>query len=169
MPRTGRRGSSTRCARRWRDWPRDSPPPLPPTTSGTELRRAFDALETAVREDRRADATDADFRIHRTIVEMSGHRRLIADHGRLLLQVRFQMTHIGFSPRNYADQVEDHRALTEAVAGGDATLAERLAREHNASEVDRLQARIAAAESKREDPGVEPVLTTNQQGERTDG
>lgn len=134
-----------------------------------ELRRAFDALEAAVREDRRADATDADFRIHRTIVEMSGHRRLIAEHGRLLLQVRFQMTHIGFSPRNYADLVEDHRALTEAVATGDAARAERLAREHNASEVERLQARIATAANDREDPGAEPVLTTNQQGERTHG
>ena len=125
-----------------------------------ELRGVFATLEAAVRDGRHEDATDADFAIHHTIAEMSGHRRLIGEHARLLLQVRFQMTHIGFMPRDYGALVEDHRALTEAVAGGDAARAERLAREHNAAEVERLQARIAAAESESK---------TNQTGERDDG
>lgn len=127
------------------------------------LRRAFGELEAAVRGDRHEDATDADFLIHHTIAAMSGHRRLIEEHAKLLLQVRFQMTHIGFTPRNYDDLVEDHRALIEAVASGDAARAEHLAREHNAIEVERLQTRIAeagTADDERSDP------TTIQKGER---
>jgi DNA-binding GntR family transcriptional regulator len=73
------------------------------------------------------------------------------------------MTHIGFTPRNYDDLVEDHRALIEAVARGDAARAEHLAREHNAIEVERLQSRIAEAQS---GDGNKTKVKTIQTGER---
>lgn len=105
-----------------------------------ELSQIFAQLESAVHANEREAATDADFALHRAIVSMSGHKRLIREHERLILQVRFQMFHIGFSPRNYDDLIDDHRALTEAVVSGDAARAEELARNHNTAEVERLLA-----------------------------
>lgn len=102
------------------------------------LSRVFAELEAAANADQREAAADADFKLHKTIVAMSGHRRLIRDHERIILQVRFQMTHIGFAPRETRDLIDDHRDLTEAVLKGDAARAEQLARTHNSAEVKRL-------------------------------
>jgi len=41
----------------------------------------------------------------------------------------------GFFPVDYQASVAEHAALIEAVASGDAALAERLARTHNEAEV----------------------------------
>lgn len=102
------------------------------------LSRVFAELEAAANADQREAAADADFKLHKTIVAMSGHKRLIRDHERIILQVRFQMTHIGFAPRETKDLIDDHRALTEAVLKGDVARAEQLARTHNSAEVKRL-------------------------------
>ncbi|MEP0321142.1 GntR family transcriptional regulator [Bauldia litoralis] len=102
------------------------------------LSRVFAELEAAANADQREAAADADFKLHKTIVAMSGHKRLIRDHERIILQVRFQMTHIGFAPRETRDLIDDHRDLTEAVLKGDAARAEQLARTHNSAEVKRL-------------------------------
>lgn len=105
-----------------------------------ELKQILSDLEAAVAADDREAATDADFRLHKAIVTMSGHDRLIREHERLILQVRFQMTHIGFVPRDYTDLIEDHRAMMEAVVAGDAERAEQLARNHNSREIEKLLA-----------------------------
>ncbi|MEQ9692087.1 MAG: GntR family transcriptional regulator [Bauldia litoralis] len=102
------------------------------------LSRVFAELEAAANADQREAAADADFKLHKTIVAMSGHKRLIRDHERIILQVRFQITHIGFAPREPRDLIDDHRDLTDAVLKGDAARAEQLARTHNSAEVKRL-------------------------------
>ncbi|MHA1571027.1 MAG: GntR family transcriptional regulator, partial [Alphaproteobacteria bacterium] len=104
------------------------------------LRGVRDGLVAAAAADDREAATDADFLLHQTIVAMSGHQRLIQEHERVILQVRFQMTHIGFTARDYSELVDDHRLLADAVADGDAVAAETLARDHNRAEVERLLA-----------------------------
>lgn len=112
-----------------------------------ELGRVYRELEAAVEADEREAATDADFKLHKTIVAMSGHQRLIREHDRLILQVRFQMTHIGFVPRDYHDLIDDHGALTQAVVEGDVERAEELARNHNSGEIAKLLAANTAARS----------------------
>lgn len=104
------------------------------------LLGVYAELEAAARAGDREAAADADFKLHKTIVAMSGHKRLIRDHERIILQVRFQMTHIGFAPRDSKDLIEDHRMLTDAVVKGEVERAEQLARTHNSTEVKRLLA-----------------------------
>lgn len=111
-----------------------------------DLRQVITDLEAAVAADDREAATDADFRMHKTIVSMSGHNRLVQEHEKLILQVRFQMTHIGFVPRDYSDLIGDHRNLAEAVIAGEPERAEQLARSHNSREIEKL--RVAGAEKR---------------------
>lgn len=115
------------------------------------LKRVRDVLVAAAAADKPEAATDADFSLHQTIVAMSGHRRLIREHERVILQVRFQMTHIGFTARDYDELVDDHRMLADAVTGGDAAGAEDLARNHNSAEVERLLAAGAREKSAKAD------------------
>jgi DNA-binding GntR family transcriptional regulator len=119
------------------------------TEQRAHLKQVYDELEVAFRSGKVEAATDADFSLHRTIVAMSGHQRLIAEHERLILQVRFQMIHIGFVPSDYVDLIANHQALAEAVISGDPVAAENLARSHNKGEVGRL-----LAASAKEDPSL---------------
>ena len=107
------------------------------------LRATGASLAAAVTERRFADATDIDFRLHKEIVALAGHRRLAAQHDQIMQQVRFHMVHSGFLPTDYQALVAEHAALIEAVVAGDADLAERLARTHNEGEV-RLLAAVPA-------------------------
>ncbi len=102
------------------------------------LAEIANELQRAVEADDHEAAMDADFAMHRAIVSMSGHRHLIADHERIILQVRFQMFHIGFTPRDFNDLIAGHRALADAVVSGDVERAKQLARDHNSAEVQRL-------------------------------
>jgi DNA-binding GntR family transcriptional regulator len=99
------------------------------------LRRSMAEMAAAVDEGRLEDVTDIDFRLHREIVALARHRRLAEQHGHVMQQVRFHMVQAGFLPKDYHALVEEHGALIDAVAGGDAARAERLARTHNETEV----------------------------------
>jgi DNA-binding GntR family transcriptional regulator len=112
--------------------------------AGVALRGAIAEMARAVDERRLEDVTDIDFRLHRQIVALARHRRLAEQHGHVMQQVRFHMVQSGFYPRDYMALGEEHAALVEAVAGGDADAAERLARSHNEAEV-RLLAEAGAA------------------------
>ncbi|HEY8595301.1 MAG TPA: GntR family transcriptional regulator [Devosiaceae bacterium] len=106
----------------------------------TQLEKAFAQLEKAANSGNREAIVDADFNLHRTVVGISGHKRLIQQHEKLIQQVRFQMIHIGLTTRDYHHLIEDHRALKDAVVSGNAARAAELAQTHNSAEVERLLA-----------------------------
>jgi DNA-binding GntR family transcriptional regulator len=106
------------------------------------LRATIAEMARAVEDRRFDDVADIDFRLHREIVALARHRRLSEQHAHVMQQVRFHMVQAGFYPSDYRASVAEHAALIEAVASGDAALAERLARTHNEAEV-RLLARGA--------------------------
>jgi DNA-binding GntR family transcriptional regulator len=107
----------------------------------------------AVREKRLRDVTDIDFRIHEEITAMAGHRRLAEQHHQLLQQVRFHMVNAGFLPKDYSELIDEHERLIEAVAAGDATLAETLARTHNETEIRLLAEAMTRRDGRAEASG----------------
>jgi DNA-binding GntR family transcriptional regulator len=109
-----------------------------------QLQEVGRLLTSAIRDGRFQDITEADFRVHQEIVAMTGHARLVDQHRLVLQQVRFHMIHAGFLPRNYRELAEQHQALIAAVVGGDADLAETLARSHNVNEIAALEDLLAA-------------------------
>lgn len=120
------------------------------------LEDAFRSLEVAVNKGDAEAIVDADFNMHSTLVGLAGHKRLTKEHEKLIQQVRFQMTHIGLTGRDYSNLLVDHGALKDAVISGDAETAERLAANHNSAEVERLLAAAASeksADTSRASPG----------------
>lgn len=115
--------------------------------SRARLEEAFADLEKAAKAGAREAIMDADFNLHRVLVGMSGHGRLVQEHEKLIQQVRFQMTHIGLTARDFHHLLEDHRALKNAIAKGDVELAGQLAENHNSAEVERLLAEAASEKS----------------------
>ena len=104
------------------------------------LKATVAELTRAVKDQRFADVTDIDFRLHQQIVELAHHRRLAEQHGYIMQQVRFHMVHSGFLPKDYSALVDEHAALIGAVIDRNPDLAEALARSHNEAEVLSLSA-----------------------------
>jgi DNA-binding GntR family transcriptional regulator len=101
----------------------------------------------AVREKRLNDVTSLDFRIHEEITAIAGHRRLAEQHHHIIQQVRFHMVNAGFLPKDFAELIDEHQRLVDAVADGDAPLAEALARSHNETEIRLLAETMAGRDS----------------------
>jgi DNA-binding GntR family transcriptional regulator len=117
------------------------------TDSGrAELNRALQALRVGVLSGNRRRVMDLDFKFHRTIVELSGHRRLIDLYNLIEAQVRLFMT-LTMSDRFHHDLTEVlsiHEPIAKAIARGDAGRAAELASRHNERDGRHLIAAMGA-------------------------
>jgi DNA-binding GntR family transcriptional regulator len=107
------------------------------------LRQAYERLEAAVTTERRSAVAAADLALHKTIVAITGHRRLIGQYKLIEQQVRH---YIGTSNADIADQQEllsQHAPIVRAIVTGDSARAERLAHDHNAPEVRKFAEELA--------------------------
>ncbi|MBJ3777630.1 GntR family transcriptional regulator [Acuticoccus mangrovi] len=91
---------------------------------------AFERICEAVRQRDRAAAIEADFRLHLTIIEASGHRQL-REHYRLI-EGQIRLYHwLAEEIMPLEDHVTMHEELVAAILLGDAPRAARLAEEHS--------------------------------------
>jgi DNA-binding GntR family transcriptional regulator len=85
--------------------------------------------------DRRSEAKflQANSEIHLTIAAATGNDRLVATFAQILSEME-RLFHFGLALRNRTDEMrQEHKALIEALARGDADEAERMTREELAS------------------------------------
>jgi len=88
--------------------------------------------------------SDANARLHRRIVEISGHDTVRRMSGMLISQiVRFQYRTVLLPGRPERSQRE-HAAIVDAIAAGDAEGAERAMRRHLSHVAEALRARVGA-------------------------
>ena len=98
---------------------------------GPVLEKAFDRLKAAADSDDAKAITDADLALHKTIVSMSGHRRLVDQYALVEQQVRMYIASTNARLRDRRLVVQEHEGFVRAVLKADADAAERLAREHS--------------------------------------
>jgi DNA-binding GntR family transcriptional regulator len=88
--------------------------------------------------------SEADFALHRTIIDLIGHSRLKRQYQLVEQQVRlYILTSNSFVADGPADIVEQHRPMIEALLAGDADGAAQAAWHHNETEGHRLAAWLA--------------------------
>jgi len=107
------------------------------------LKAAFDRLVAAVASRRHARVADADLALHKTIVSITGHQRLIDQYHLLEQQVRHYIVCSNALIMDLNQIVSEHEPIVQAIIAGNAEAAETLAREHNAPEVERAAAAMA--------------------------
>ena len=99
--------------------------------SRQSLSSAFDDLKRAAREGDHNEITDADFALHKTIVALSKHRRLIEQYALVEQQVRMYIASANARLPKRELVAREHMGFVKAVAKGDGELASRLIREHS--------------------------------------
>ena len=92
-----------------------------------QLRTAFAQLAAAAESEDHEGADRLDRELHKLIIRLSGHERLLRHYSRVENQFR---VYIALSNRevNAREICESHRELVESICAGDAERAERLAR-----------------------------------------
>ena len=109
------------------------------------LTKALQALVAGVKRGHRGKAAEADFNLHRTIMALSGHKRLMQQYDLIDQQVRRYMSFSNDVLTIPDDIVTEHEALVGAILDGDADRAEHLAKTHNIEECQDLHDQLVNA------------------------
>ncbi len=106
------------------------------------LDAAFDRLVKAVEAERHPDVAEADLALHKTIVAITGHRRLIAQYRLLEQQVRRYILLSNALIVDLKQMIAEHEPIVRSIAACETERAERLARDHNAPEAEKAAAQL---------------------------
>ena len=108
-----------------------------------KLEAAFERLVAAVGFRKHGRVADADLALHKTIVAITGHQRLIDQYRLLEQQVRHYIISSNALIMDLNQIVAEHQPIVRAIVAGEPEKAERLARQHNAPEVERAAEALA--------------------------
>lgn len=113
-----------------------------------KLETSYAALAAACQRRDRAQIAEADFGLHKAIVEMAAHRRLAGQYQFVEQQIRI---YIASSDALITDPdviAAQHRPIVDAILAGDAADAARLAEDHNMVEGGKLVRHLRAEEAR---------------------
>ncbi len=102
------------------------------------LSEAIAAMRIAVEARSPADAVEADYALHRRIVELAEHGRLLAAYSRIDAQTRLFLRMTSTLDYDLIEILRIHEDLAGAIMSGDADRAERLARDHNTPDGEKM-------------------------------
>lgn len=95
------------------------------------LNVAMQRLVETAHNSHRGAVTDADFELHKTIIRLSGHRRLQEQYKIIEQQIRLYIASCNALYPDLNNITSQHQQLVTAVCSGNAAEAERIAKEHN--------------------------------------
>ncbi len=102
------------------------------------LAAAYDHLLAECRRGDRDAIAEADFALHKTIIDMAGHRRLAKQYGLIEQQVRMYIRSSDALVAEPGEIIEQHRPIVEAILAGNAEEAGRCSEAHNLQEGEKL-------------------------------
>jgi DNA-binding GntR family transcriptional regulator len=111
---------------------------IDPAAASVELLAITDTMSAAKTAGEATGVEEADFMFHRRLVELAASPRLTRMHSTLLTETRMCLRALAGSYVERETRVEEHRAIAEAIADGDAELTDRLLVEHMQDGLDRL-------------------------------
>jgi DNA-binding GntR family transcriptional regulator len=110
-----------------------------------KIERVFTALEAACVDEDRKRIAEADFALHRTIIDLAGHKRLAEQYAKVEQQIRIYIASSDALVEP-ASIVQQHRPILDAFRAGDVDRAVQAAADHNEQEGRKLVAHLAAGE-----------------------
>jgi DNA-binding GntR family transcriptional regulator len=115
---------------------------------GAELRASYDRLVESAKVGEVGPAVEADLALHKTIVALSGHGRLIKQYEILEQQLRRYMRSSNALMHDTGEIGDQHRPLVDAILAGQAGEAEALAKSHNMTEGRKLYTKLLQIEQR---------------------
>ncbi len=110
------------------------------------------ALEGLIKECRRGGRdgiADADFTLHKTIIQLSEHGRLVTQYGLIEQQIRMYIRSSDALIMDISQIVDQHRPIVDAILAGDAEASGHLSEQHNLTEGEKLTTHLLRVEETR--------------------
>jgi DNA-binding GntR family transcriptional regulator len=98
-----------------------------------QLQQALESLAAACQKGDEVAIVDRDLALHKLVVELSGHRRLMDQYRLIEQHIRLYLIWSDRLMRSHADIIETHRPIVDAIVTGNAKRAESILRDHNES------------------------------------
>jgi DNA-binding GntR family transcriptional regulator len=95
-----------------------------------QLKTALQELKIAAKQGWK-EVAEADFALHKTILNLSEHHRLQAQYQIISSQIKLYIASGNALNPDLKEIIRQHENLVAAICSGDAELAEKIAREHN--------------------------------------
>jgi DNA-binding GntR family transcriptional regulator len=110
------------------------------------LKKALTNLEKQCETGSWSKIAEADFKFHKSIVELAGNGRLMAQYASIESQIRMYIRSVDALLFEPATIVSQHEAIARAIISGDVGTATELAEAHNLVDGERLAKHLAAQE-----------------------
>ncbi|MGV1768162.1 GntR family transcriptional regulator [Rhizobium rhizogenes] len=114
--------------------------------SADVIRASFAQLIAACEESNDSAIAAADFALHKAIIELTGHSRMIAQYGLIQQQIRMSIRSSDALITNGHEIIEQHRPIVDAIIDGDAQRAGVLSEQHNLTEGRKLSEHLRLRE-----------------------
>ncbi len=115
------------------------------------IEAAFDDLRIAAKSRNQKQINDSDLALHKAIVVLANHKRLTNQYGYVEQQVRMYMASSNAILEKPELVISNHEKLVSALLKGNATVAERHARDHNKASGEILIRHLRDQEAKQND------------------
>lgn len=111
------------------------------------LSKAFESLLVAAKTDSKIDLADADLNLHRTIVELSGSKRLIHHYRQVEGQLRMYIGSVNGLLPSAGAVATAHQPMVDAILSGSAKTAEALLIDHSVVYGEKLNQLLLSQEA----------------------
>jgi len=135
------------------------------SAKSSRLNWAFDGL---VKECNRGDTSriaEADFALHKTIIQMSDHTRLASQYSLIEQQIRMYIRSSDALISDISAIIDQHRPIVDSILAGDIEASGHLSEQHNLTEGKKLSDHLKDIETKAI-PSNAPVVVVKKKAQK---
>jgi DNA-binding GntR family transcriptional regulator len=112
------------------------------------LNAAFNKLASECAKGVTSRIADADFALHKAVIDCAAHKRLLIQYSLIEQQIRMYIRSSDALIPNPAMIIDQHRPIVDAIMAGDIKASGRLSEQHNLREGEKLTAYVRDLERK---------------------
>lgn len=117
------------------------------SAKSSRLNWAFDGLVKECKKGDKSRIAEADFALHKTIIQMSDHTRLASQYALIEQQIRMYIRSSDALISDITAIIEQHRPIVDSILTGDVEASGHLSEQHNLTEGKKLSDHLKQAEA----------------------
>jgi DNA-binding GntR family transcriptional regulator len=120
------------------------------SSKASRLKWAFEGLAKECSRGSPDRVAEADFALHKTIIQMSDHTRLASQYALIEQQIRMYIRSSDALISEISTIIDQHQPIVDSILAGDVVTSGHLSEQHNLTEGKKLSDHLKHIETKRE-------------------
>ena len=127
------------------------------SSKSSRLKWAFDGLAKECKRGSPGRIAEADFALHKTIIQMADHTRLASQYALIEQQIRMYIRSSDALISEISTIIDQHQPIVDSILAGDVGASGHLSEQHNLTEGKKLSDHLKHIEAKREPAKTSPA------------